>query len=300
MAEIGREPNFRFSKRKFQIGSRGRIWIERMEDKDDLMGDGPLISGEGLAPLERLKRIMHRLRAPGGCPWDAEQSHESLIPNLIEEAYETAEAIRSGDREHLVEELGDLLLQPVFHAELAEEAGLFTLDDVATAISEKLVRRHPHVFGETVVDGTSGVLTQWEEIKDAEKGESKKHFLDAVPLALPGLMRAQKIQKKVAKVGFDWEELAQVFEKIREEVDEVGEVLGDNEKLGEEIGDLLFAVVNLARKSGMDAEEVLAAANEKFIGRFAKVEESLNSEGKSLKEASLEEMEAAWQNAKKD
>ena len=258
-----------------------------------------MISGEGLAPIARLQRIMHRLRAPGGCPWDAEQTHESLIPNLIEEAYETAEAIREGEREHLVEELGDLLLQPIFHAELAEEAGLFNLDDVATAISEKLVRRHPHVFGESVVGDTEGVLNQWEEIKDAEKGDTKKHYLDAVPVALPQLMRAQKIQKKVAKVGFDWNELEQVFAKVREEVEEVSEVLGEKERLGEEIGDLLFAIVNLARKSGMDAEELLSQANEKFIGRFAKVEARLVAEGKGLKESSLEEMEAAWEKVKK-
>ena len=263
-------------------------------------GDTELISGEGLTPIDRLRRIMHRLRAPGGCPWDMEQSHESLIPNLIEEAYETAEALRGGEREHLVEELGDLLLQPIFHAELAEEAGLFNLDDVATAISEKLVRRHPHVFGESVVGDTAGVLSQWEEIKDAEKEGTKKRFLDAVPRALPELMRAQKIQKKVAKVGFDWEELGEVFAKVREKVEEIGDVLGYKDRLGEEIGVLLFAVVNLARKSGMDAEELLAAANEKFIGRFAKVEETLVAGGKGLKESSLEEMEAAWQEAKKD
>ncbi len=269
------------------------------DSKEVRAGDRELISGNGLAPMERLRRIMHRLRGPGGCPWDAEQTHESLIPNLIEEAYETAEAIRGGEREHLVEELGDLLLQPVFHAELAEEAGLFNLDDVATAISEKLVRRHPLVFGECVVVKTVGVLSQWEEIKDAEKEESKKHFLDAVPRALPELMRAQKIQKKVAKVGFDWEGVSEVFAKVREEVEEVGEVLEKEEQLGEEIGDLLFAVVNLARKAGMDAEELLGRANEKFIERFAQVEAALAAGGKGLKEATLEEMEAAWQAAKK-
>lgn len=264
-------------------------------------GDEALVSGEGLAPVERLKKIMHRLRAPGGCPWDAEQTHESLIPNLIEEAYETAEAIRSGDMAHLEEELGDLLLQPVFHAEIAGETGAFDLDSVATAISEKLVRRHPHVFAESGVDDTAGVLRQWEEIKDAEKGGLKKHCLDGVSKALPSLMRATKIQKKVAKVGFDWENAAQVVDKIREEIAEVEEVLasGDRGALGEEIGDLLFAVVNLARKEGMEAEELLARANEKFVKRFAAVEEALSAEGKSLKEATLEEMEAAWQAAKK-
>ncbi len=269
-------------------------------EKSGPSGDSQLISGEGLAPVERLRAIMHRLRAPGGCPWDAEQTHESLIPNLIEEAYETAEAIRDGDMRHLQEELGDLLLQPIFHAEIASESGAFDLDAVATAISEKLVRRHPHVFAESAVADTQGVLRQWEEIKDAEKGDKKKHYLDGVSKALPSLMRAQKIQKKVAKVGFDWEHPGQVLDKIREEVDEVGEVLGGDARtrLGEELGDLLFAVVNLARVEGMEAEELLAHANEKFVARFAAVEAALEAEGKSLKEASLEEMEAAWQAAK--
>jgi MazG family protein len=183
--------------------------------------DGVLISGDGIGPVERLRGIMHRLRAPGGCPWDAEQTHESLIPNLIEEAYEVAEAIRTGETGLMVEELGDLLLQPIFHAELGAERGDFDLDDVATAISEKLVRRHPHVFGESGVEGTEGVLKQWEEIKDLEKGDGKAHYLDGMPVALPALMRAQKIQKKVAKVGFDWAEAGEVLAKVKEEVGEV-------------------------------------------------------------------------------
>jgi MazG family protein len=277
--------------------------------------DAELISGEGMTPVERLRGIMHRLRAPGGCPWDAEQTHESLIPNLIEEAYETAEAIRTGDTGLVVEELGDLLLQPIFHAELGSETGAFDLDDVATAISEKLVRRHPHVFGESGVEGTEGVLKQWEQIKDLEKGDGKAHYLDGMPVALPALMRAQKIQKKVAKVGFDWVEVGEVLAKVKEEVGEVEEVIGEKYsviseqyseggseeekvRLAEEMGDLLFAVVNLARMSGLDAEEVLARANDKFVGRFVKVEEGLLGKGKSLEEATLEEMEAEWERVK--
>ncbi|MEM7147677.1 MAG: nucleoside triphosphate pyrophosphohydrolase [Verrucomicrobiota bacterium] len=275
----------------------GRVGIE---------GDERLISGEGLSPVDRLRGIMHRLRAPGGCPWDAEQTHESLIPNLIEEAYEVAEAIRSGEEGMMVEELGDLLLQPIFHAELGAERGDFDLDDVATAICEKLVRRHPHVFGERGVEGTEGVLKQWEQIKDAEKegkGSGKAHYLDGMPVALPALMRAQKIQKKVAKVGFDWAEAGEVLAKVKEEVGEVeAEVSGQKseggEALGEEIGDLLFAVVNLARKSGLDAEELLARANDKFVERFVRVEAGLAAKGRSLEEASLEEMEAEWGEAK--
>jgi MazG family protein len=234
---------------------------------------------------------------------------------MFEEAYETAEAIRTGDTGLVVEELGDLLLQPIFHAELGSETGAFDLDDVATAISEKLVRRHPHVFGESGVEGTEGVLKQWEQIKDLEKGDGKAHYLDGMPVALPALMRAQKIQKKVAKVGFDWVEVGEVLAKVKEEVGAVEEVIGEKYsviseqyseggseeekvRLAEEMGDLLFAVVNLARKSGLDAEEVLARANDKFVGRFVKVEEGLLGKGKSLEEATLEEMEVEWQSVK--
>lgn len=288
---------------ELEPNSRERVTIVPVSDEQ-------LISGEGVSPMERLRGMMHRLRAPGGCPWDAEQTHESLIPNLIEEAYEVAEAIRSGERGLMVEELGDLLLQPVFHAELGAERGDFDLDDVATIICEKLVRRHPHVFGESRVEGTEGVLKQWEKIKDAEKGEKKAHYLDGMPQALPALMRAQKIQKKVAKVGFDWTELEGVLEKVKEEVGEVEEVvrsqaLASGEpvveqvgKMGEEIGDLLFAVVNLARKSGYDAEDLLARANDKFVKRFTEVEAGLAGKGQTLEEATLDDMEAEWSAAK--
>ncbi len=252
-------------------------------------------------PIARLRAIMHILRSPGGCPWDQEQSHESLIPNLIEEAYETAAAIRSGDTTHMEEELGDYLLQVVFHAELGSETGAFDFDSVCNAISEKLIRRHPHVFGESGVETTDGVLKQWDEIKAAEKGnQSEKRYLDEVGQGFPALLRSREIQKKVAKVGFDWEKSEEVLAKVREELDEVTVELesGNTENLGEEIGDLLFAIVNLARKEGQDAESLLAAANDKFINRFHQVEAGLKADGKSLKEASLDEMEAQWQVAK--
>ncbi len=254
-------------------------------------------------PISRLRAIVHVLRSPGGCPWDQEQSHESLIPNLIEEAYETAAAIRSGDASQMEEELGDYLLQVVFHAELASESGAFDFDGICEVICEKLIRRHPHVFAESAVKTTDGVLRQWDEIKAAEKGAAAEaaRCLDDVGQEFPALLRAREIQKKAAKVGFDWDESHEVLAKVREEVDEVAAELANAEnhgRIGEEIGDLLFAVVNLARKEGLDAESLLAAANDKFIDRFHRMETALERCGKPLQEASLEEMEEAWQKVK--
>ena len=259
------------------------------------------VPSSSLPPLDRLRQIMHILRAPGGCPWDAEQSHESLRKHLIEEAYEVVEAIESGDRDAIVDELGDLLLQPVFHAEIASESGGFDLDDVATAICEKLIRRHPHVFGDSVVEGSEGVLSQWEEIKAGEKGSSNSNsILKNANEGLPSLMAAQKIQAKVAKVGFDWPDLGPVIAKIREELGEVEEALesGSPEELSLEIGDLLFAVVNLARKTGNEAELNLHQTNRKFVNRFQQVEKTLRDAGRSLEGSTLEEMDAAWDLAK--
>ncbi|GAA5484791.1 nucleoside triphosphate pyrophosphohydrolase [Haloferula sargassicola] len=248
--------------------------------------------------LERLRSIMHRLRAPGGCPWDAEQTHESLIPNLIEEAYETVDTLRRGDRDHLKEELGDLLLQVVFHSELAAEDGVFDLDEVARGICDKLVRRHPHVFGDSAVATTDGVLQQWDEIKRAEKGEGGKPYLHGVGHGLPALLRAAKLQKKAAKVGFDWPDEAGVIGKVREEVDEFASA-DSPEAAAEELGDLLFSVVNLARFRGLDPEVVMAAANEKFQRRFAAMESRLAAAGLSLAEADAAQMDAAWEDAKR-
>ena len=248
---------------------------------------------------------MHILRAPGGCPWDAEQTHQSLVKHLIEEAYEVAEAIRSGDRDAIVDELGDLLLQPVFHAEIASETGQFDLDDIATAISEKLIRRHPHVFGDATADDPDAVLSQWNEIKATEAGQSASAEGEASVIrktneGLPSLMAAQKIQKQVAKVGFDWSDVEPVLEKVREETDEVADALagGDSGRVGEEIGDLLFAIVNLARKSGHDAEVLLHEANSKFVDRFRQCEGKFRQRGESLEDASLEEMDAVWDSVK--
>ncbi|WAC19710.1 nucleoside triphosphate pyrophosphohydrolase [Luteolibacter sp. SL250] len=251
--------------------------------------------------LERLKAIMHRLRAPGGCPWDAEQTHESLVPHLIEESYETIDAIQRNDHNHLKEELGDLLLQVIFHSEIAEEAGRFTLEDVARGVSEKLVRRHPHVFASAQVADSDGVLKQWDEIKRAEKGDAEQPYLHGVGKGLPGLLRAAKLQKKAAKIGFDWPVETGVIAKIREELLELQSALDaqDLEAVSEEMGDLLFSVVNLARFRKTDPEVLMATANAKFETRFGEMEKLLKAKGISLEAATTEEMADAWEAAKR-
>ncbi|MBQ2379012.1 MAG: nucleoside triphosphate pyrophosphohydrolase [Akkermansia sp.] len=253
--------------------------------------------------IERAIAVMHRLRAPGGCPWDAEQTHESLIPNLIEEAYECIDAIRAKDWLHLREELGDVLLQVLFHAELAEEnpeAG-FTLADVACELSDKMVRRHPHVFGTSQVSTSDGVLTQWDAIKRQEQSIEDKPYLKNCGKGLPALLRAFKLTKKVAKVGFDWPDHEGVVEKIREETAEVADTLhlpDTDPQVEEELGDLLFTTVNLCRRRGIDPEVALDAANRKFEKRFNHLEKTLKALGISLEAATAEQMEAAWQQAK--
>jgi MazG family protein len=250
--------------------------------------------------LARLRAIMHRLRAPGGCPWDAEQTHESIIPNLIEEVYEAVDTIQRGDHEHLKEELGDLLLQVVFHSEIAEEAGGFNFDDVARGISEKLVRRHPHVFGESHAATTDAVLRQWDEIKRAEKGDGAKSYLHGVGKGLPALIRASKLQKKAAKVGFDWPMELGVVAKIREELLELQSAIDaqDLAAISEEMGDLMFSIVNLARFRQVDPEVVMASANNKFERRFGEMERILTLSGLTLEAATPGQMEDAWEEAK--
>jgi ATP diphosphatase len=267
------------------------------------MTDAEMIdSPDDAKQLDRLRAIMHRLRAPGGCPWDAEQTHESLVTNLIEETYEVADTIQRGDIEHLREELGDLLLQVVFHSEIACETGRFTLDDVARGISDKLVRRHPHVFAESAADTTDAVLRQWDEIKRTEKGTDEEPYLHGVGKGLPGLLRASKLQKKAAKVGFDWPVEVGVVNKIREELLELESAMDaqDLAAISEEMGDLLFSVVNLARFRNADPEILMAAANNKFEKRFGEMERILRSEGLTLEAATADEMEIAWEAAKKN
>lgn len=266
------------------------------------MNDAEMIDcPEPTHQLDRLRAIMHRLRAPGGCPWDAEQTHQSLVPHLLEETYETIDAIQRNDIPHLKEELGDLLLQVIFHSELAEEAGNFTLDDVARDISDKLVRRHPHVFSNSTAATPDAVLTQWDAIKRNEKGHEDKPYLHDVGKGLPALLRAAKLQRKAAKIGFDWPVETGVLTKIREEVLEVEAAIDaqDMDAVEEEIGDLLFSVVNLTRFRKLDPEAVLARSNEKFENRFHKMEKVLTDMELTLESANLDQMETAWQKAKK-
>ncbi|MBK1791981.1 nucleoside triphosphate pyrophosphohydrolase [Persicirhabdus sediminis] len=250
--------------------------------------------------IQRLRAIMHRLRAPGGCPWDAEQTHATLVPHLIEEAYETVDTIKRQDWNHLQEELGDLLLQVVFHAEIAEQDGRYNLDDIARGISDKLIRRHPHVYATSQADDPDAVLKQWDEIKRQEKGlTTQQGFLHETGKGLPAMLRAAKLQKKAGKVGFDWPDDAGVVDKIREELAETEEVLAEGgERLEEELGDLLFSVVNLARKRKLNPEILLEAANQKFEDRFTKMQLALENNGTSLDDADLDTMEAQWQAAK--
>jgi len=251
-------------------------------------------------PIEELRAIVTRLRAPDGCPWDREQTHATLRGSVIEEAYETVEAINEADDAHLCEELGDLLLQVVMHSQLAAETGRFTFDDVAKGIATKLVRRHPHVFGDAVAADAAAVITRWEEIKRAEKGNTHTSLLDGVSGALPALLHAEKITKRAARVGFDWESPVHVVGKIREELAETEEALaeGDAAKIEEELGDLLFATVNLARKIKVEPEVALRRATGKFAKRFQQLEAALCEQGRKPEDCTLAEMDAVWDEIK--
>jgi MazG family protein len=246
-------------------------------------------------PVARLREIVARLRAPDGCPWDIEQTHQSIRSALLEETYELLEAIDHADDTNLREELGDLLLHVVMHAQMASERGAFEFDAVATEICEKLIRRHPHVFGNESAGDSAAVLKQWEEIKRAEKSE-RTSVLDGLPRALPALMRAQNVQKKVARVGFDWAEASEVIAKVEEELGELREAMtaGKAEAVTEEMGDLFFSIVNLARKLGQDSEMTLNAATEKFERRFRAVERSAAESGRRVEDCSVEELNAYW------
>ena len=255
------------------------------------------------SPFEALVHVMARLRAPDGCPWDREQDHETLKPYLLEEAYEVLDAIDAGDDEELCAELGDVLLQVVFHAQVAQEEQRFGVDDVCRAIVDKLVRRHPHVFGDVEVDDADGVVRNWEQIKLEERGgqASQASALDGVPRALPALLRAQRVQEKARRVGFDWDRVDGPLDKVSEEFEELRrEWAGDADpaRVREEFGDLLFALVNAARFLGVTPEDALRGAVDKFAGRFRRVEETFRERGRSLEDASLGEMDAVWNEVK--
>ena len=251
---------------------------------------------------EDLIRIMEVLRSPGGCPWDREQTHESIRKNFIEETYEAVEAIDSGDKAHLQEELGDVLLQVVFHARMEEEAGGFTMEDVCDGICKKLVLRHPHIFGDVRADSAEQVLKNWDEIKKKEKSQkTATDTLNSVPRLLPALMRAAKVQHRAARAGFDYDDLAGAMKDLESEGRELREAVASGlpEEQAEELGDLLFAAVNVSRFLHTDAEEALTRATEKFIGRFSLVEQLAASRGIDMQEASMEELDRLWKEAKK-
>ncbi len=250
--------------------------------------------------FEAFQEVIAHLRAPEGCPWDREQTHQSLRPHLLEEAYEVLSAIDAGDMQALREELGDLLLQVVLHAQIASEEGDFNIADVLKGIHAKIIRRHPHVFGDLELKDVQGVLQNWERLKEAERIENGKgdaSLLDGVALTLPALVQAEEFQKRAARVGFDWPNVEGVVEKVREEFREVLQANGDAAR-NAEIGDLLFAVVNLARWYGVDAESALREANERFRRRFAQIEAAARAQGRSISDMSLEEMDDLWQAAK--
>jgi MazG family protein len=248
----------------------------------------------------KLCDIVAKLRAPDGCPWDQEQTNESLVPALIEEAYETAEAARAQDDAHFREELGDLLLLVVMHAQIACETGRFDIEEVIEQVSEKLIRRHPHVFGASEARDAGAVLKQWEPIKREEKS-ANLHYLASLPKALPALVRAQKAQSKAARVNFDWTALRDVMAKVEEELRETKEAIRSQQvRIEEELGDLLFAVTNLARKCKLDAETALQSATDKFVARFNRLEDELKTRGRKLGEVELAEMDAIWDEIKNE
>jgi tetrapyrrole methylase family protein/MazG family protein/ATP diphosphatase len=255
--------------------------------------------------LDELIEVMAKLRSPEGCPWDREQTYQSLAQYLLEESYETFDAIQSGDIEHLREELGDVLLQVVFHSQIAAELGDFTIEDVAAEVSNKLILRHPHVFGDEKLETANDVLANWDKLKADQRKASgkiekeKDSILDDVPVHFPALLEGQKLTKKAAKVKFDWENTDQIFDKLDEEIGELKEAISKNENIEEEIGDLLFVVLNLARKLDIDAETALKKTNRKFRNRFVFIEKSLKEKGKSLEESNLAEMDELWNEAKK-
>lgn len=258
-----------------------------------------------IRPIDQLVSVMEKLRSEKGCPWDREQTHSSLKKHLMEECAELMDAIDDKDQEGICEELGDLLMHIVFHSRIAEENKTFTFEDVARGITEKMIRRHPHVFGDRKAENSGEVVEMWESIKKQEKKErnrERKSLMDGIPRHLPALFRAHEMQRKAAKVGFDWNDSGQIVAKIEEEMEELKKALasGDEKSVNEEIGDLIFSAVNLARfRKEKSAEEILAGTIQKFERRFRYIEEKLASAGKSAETSSPEEMDSLWNEAKK-
>jgi tetrapyrrole methylase family protein/MazG family protein len=249
--------------------------------------------------VDRFIEIVARLRAPDGCPWDREQTHKSLLSCLLDESYEFFEAVEENDDVKMREELGDLLLQVVLHAQLAADDGKYTIEEVAAGISEKLIRRHPHVFGEVAVSSSTEVLHNWELIKKQEK-EHRKYIVDDIPEAMPALFRAEKMQRRVSRVGFDWTAVKPVLDKVEEEFHEFREAIesGNQDHAEEELGDIMFALVNVARHHKICAEDALRKTTHKFARRFRFIEDRVKESGKAITETSLEEMDRYWDEAK--
>ncbi len=297
--------------RRSKVGRLNDLRLSTFDSGSPCLYIPPLPEGTA---FESFHEIVAHLRAPNGCPWDREQTHQSLRTHLLEETYEALEAIDAGDFASMREEFGDLLLQIVLHSQIASEEGRFTMTDVVKGIHDKIVRRHPHVFGDVELDGVKGVLQNWERLKEKErrkngkerekpalsKVEGKKEgLLDGVPLSLPALAQAQEYQDRAARVGFDWPEIEGVLDKIREEIEEIKQA-ENQEQVAAELGDLFFVLVNLARWRKVDAESALRETNLKFKKRFGYVEQGAKAQGRSLSDMTLEEMDALWNEAKRE
>lgn len=275
--------------RKVTLDNLTSVYVPPVQDEQIMLKNFP-----------KLREIIGILRGPNGCPWDKEQTHESLKKYLIEETYEVIEAIDSGDIDHLIEELGDVLLQVMLHAQIGEDEGYFAIEDVIEVLSRKMIRRHPHVFGDKKAEDSKEVLQNWQEIKKQEKGEIESSLLDGISKSIPNLLRAYEIQKKAAKVGFDWQEITPALEKVKEELEEFENEINQESfvEAKKEFGDILFAFVNVARFLGIHPEEALFETNQKFIRRFQFIEEKVKKSGKSMEEHSLEELDQFWDEAK--
>ena len=272
-----------------------KVLVEQVDEGSRARAGAPTEHPE----MDRLVRTIWRLRQPDGCPWDRVQTHESIRANMIEEAYEAVETIDRADDAHLMEELGDVLEQVLLHAQIAEDRGAFGIDDIARGLNEKLVRRHPHVFGKSSAGNAEEALDSWDEVKRDERAaagedEVPQGLLDSIPRAMPALMQCQKISKRAAKAGFEWETTADVWDKVAEERAEFEREDRGSEAAAAEFGDLLFALVNVARKEGIDAEEALRASNEKFRRRWAAVEAEARKRGQDASELGTDELNRVW------